>query len=141
MHVARGVTRSVLVTRRVAVKVPSVKNRRVLRGWLANRSEWKQRRRPDVARPLVTFGHVAVVFRAADAVPSERTWSMQRHVLIRDGYSREEAKASSWGRFGGAWRLIDFDRAWHHPRGVVGGLYFGREERLARKWSRLPTAS
>lgn len=130
---ARGVTRTVVVGRHYAVKVPSVRHRYVIRGWLANRSEWKQRRRLDIVRPVLTLGHLALVYPTADGLMSEREWSLQRHVLIRDGYSHEEAKASSWGRFGGRWLLLDFDRAWQPPLGIIGGLYFGHEERLAAR--------
>lgn len=106
-----------------------------VRGWLANRSEWQQRHRPDVARPIATFLHLAVVYPRADALaPSCDQW---QRTMVTVGYRPEEAKPSSWGRFGGGWRLVDFDRAWQYPRGWVGGLYYWNQERLGRKWSKL----
>lgn len=40
----------------------------LVEGWRCNRSEWCQRARPDVNPPLVTFGHLALVFRRADQI-------------------------------------------------------------------------
>lgn len=156
MIVRRGVTRTVFVGPRWAVKVPRLQMDRpsgwravhseigwVVRGWLANRSEWRQRHRADVARPVLTFGHFAVVFPAAIEVGDDRLtdpgpgpWVGFED--IEDGRRRDELKPSSWGRFPDGWRIIDFDRAWdQNGRGIIGSLYFGNQERLARKWSKL----
>lgn len=136
MHVAHGVTRTVLVTRRWAIKVPTTKYpRNWIRGYLANQSEWRQRDRPGVNRPLCTLAHLVVVHPAADVV-GHREWGHGPWVG-RDG---DDAKPCSWGRFGGAWRLIDFDRAWVDPRGIVGPAYYAIQEWRARRWMRLPTA-
>lgn len=139
MKVHSGITRHVLVGRRLAVKWPS-SYQWFVRGWLANRSEWKQRDRVGVNRPLVTLGHVVLVVRSARVVPDNEwasgPWRFPgEEVPWADG---DEAKVSSWGWFASGWRLIDFDRAWEHPRGLVGSLYYGRQERLARKWAGLP---
>lgn len=143
-----GVTRTVMLTRRSAIKVP-----KSVRGWLANRSEWKQRNRPDVARPtwsLLFFAqryplalftgwwdpedcHIPAAVPSGLLVDPEEDWDPHAPC----GHSNEEAKGSSWGRYEGKWLLIDYDRAWQEPRGFVGGLYYGRQERLARKWATL----
>lgn len=130
MIVAHGVTRRVWLTPRWAVKVPQPSY--FVRGLLGNRSEWKQRFRLDVNPPLVTLGYLVSVYRRADEVDDWDWWPG-----VIPGYSREESKPSSWGRFAGCWLLIDFDRAWEHPRGPVGAIYYGRQERLARKWADL----
>ena len=145
-----GITRTVFVVGRWAIKVPSLRHRYLLRGWLANRSEWKQRRRPDVARPIITLGHLVTVFPRAQEIgawepedcPERALWPSGLDVDEWDphqpcGHSTEEAKGSSWGRFGDRWLLIDYDRAWQDPRGAVGAAYYGRQERRARKWSTL----
>lgn len=147
MRVERsGVTRLVLLVGPYAVKVPRWHNRRFwagpLRGWLANRSEWKQRRRDGVNRPLLTLGHVAAVYRRAVAVGAsdpERAPSFARRVVVDEDGERldcEESKGSSWGWFEDRWLLIDYDKAYEPPRGVVGGVYYGRQERMARRWMR-----
>jgi hypothetical protein len=130
--VRRGVTRVVFVGRRWAVKMPSVGYAWGVRGWLANRSEWRQRRRRGVARPVLTLGHVVLVMPVAERIGR---WDS----VAGEG---DEAKPSSWGWFGDrGWLLVDFDRAWEQDdRGWVGGLYYGRQERLARRWSNLPPA-
>lgn len=145
MHVARGVTRTVVVGRRWAVKIARPSWRlspemgltpwgTFIRSWLANRSEWRQRDRPGVARPVATVGHVLVVFPAARAVAVEGL--MGPWCDRADG---DEAKPSSWGHFPGeGWLLIDFDRCWEAAdRGWVGGLYYRHQERLARRWADL----
>lgn len=149
--IARGVTRTVLLVGPVAVKFPGgygisdgPHNMALswLRGWLANQSEWQQRHRPDVADVLFTFGHVALIMRRGKPVPLEAAgaWDDVEAVnLGRMGYSAEESKPSSWAEFNGDWKLIDFDRSWHQDqRGLIGRLYWGWQERLARQWSRLP---
>lgn len=154
METRCGVTRRVFLAGRWAVKVPRVHLVErtpgahivhgwagwALRGWLANRSEWRQRRRPDVARPVLTLAHVVLVFPRADEVGDDRTedvpgpWS--GHEDIEDGRERDERKPSSWGRFAGQWLIIDFDRAWESAdRGIIGGVWFGYQERQARKWA------
>lgn len=145
-RVTTGVTRTVYVGRRWAFKVPRLDlaglrpgQHRVglVRGWLANRSEWRQRHRPDVARPVATLGHLVLVMPAADHVPPNDSpppcapawWP---------GESADEAKGSSWGLFGTEWKLIDFDRAWtEHDRGLVGRLYYAGQARKGRRWARL----
>lgn len=153
-----GVTRIVLLAGKYAIKVPYP--RKPLRGWLANRSEWIQRDRPDVNRPILTIGHLAAVY---PRVLFQGTWDPENCPFqavvpsglepdedwdphTPSGYSREEAKGQSWGHGGQAWGhgtrirwcLIDWDRAWQHPRGWIGGLYYWKQERLSRKWAALP---
>ena len=131
-----GITRTVLVTDNYAIKVPSLHHRLLVRGWLANRSEWKQSWRTDVHPPLYTLGHVVTVYRAAltlDGLDSSTApWQD-----IPPRYTGDEAKRSSWGVVAGRLALIDYDRAWEDPRGIIGGVYYWRQERLARKWARL----
>lgn len=142
MKVCRGVTRTVFVGRRWVVKVPRIHWSLspemgtapwwcFARAWLANRSEWRQRDRTGVARPVLTFGHLAVVFPAAFRVAPD-----DGEVGPWCDHSGDEGKGSSWGYFPGeGWLLIDYDRAWEQDdRGLVGGIYYGRQERLARKW-------
>lgn len=127
-----GVTRVVVLWRGWAVKLP-----RGYRGVLANESEWRQRRRPDVNPPVFTLAHLAMVSRRADALMpwGDGSWMVDRQA---DGYSNEEAKESSWGRFGRVWRLIDYDRAWQEPRTLLARPYYARQEWLGRRWARLP---
>jgi hypothetical protein len=131
LQVVHGVNRTVVLAGRWAFKLPWGLGRVPVRGWLANRSEWRQRTRPDVCRPRWTLGHVVLVMPRAEEIWGEDL----------DGYfySGDEAKADSWGRFGDRWALIDFDRSWD-DRGFIGRLYWGNQERLARKWMKLPTS-
>jgi hypothetical protein len=133
-RLGKGVTRTVWRVGRWAVKVP---NRGwLVRGYLANQSEWHQRHRPDVNRPTATLFHLALVAPLADQLrdPRDDQWHLERNA---EGYSDEESKPQSWGLFGGRWLLLDFDQAWRQPRrGLVGRAYYGNQERLARKWMR-----
>lgn len=134
MRTRHGITRTVFVFRTWVVKVPSWRHRSLVRGWLANRSEWRQRHKPNVCRPALTVFHMVVVYPRAhwvgvDSGRGSGPW------VGRDG---DEGKASSWGRFRDRWLLIDFDAAWEHPRGLVGGIYYWNQERLGRKWAQLP---
>lgn len=128
--VRSGVTRRVVLTKRWAIKLA-----RGYRGILANESEWRQRRRPQVNRPLFDLLHVVQVSRRADHLAGPN-WS---HELLRR-HSGDEEKPSSWGNFNGQWLLIDFDRAWEQPRSLLARPYYARQERLARRWSRLPAS-
>lgn len=149
LSIKRGVTRTVVLTKRWAFKLPGGLGHAWLRGWLANRSEWRQRNRPDVARPRLTLCHLVVVFPRAIHTGSDRLDPIEQELPLwtQDGrYSAEEAKPSSWGAFDCPcgcgylrWMLVDFDRAWQQDsRGLVGSLYFGRQERMARKWMTRP---
>ncbi len=132
-----GVTRTAYAIGPWACKVPSWRHRYLLRGWLANRSEWKQRRRDDVVAPVLTVGYLVNVSPIVLTWPRHLwgEWDEQiRPWLEFCGYSAEEAKPSSWGLFNGRWSLIDFDRCWAEPRGWVGGIYYWNQERLGRKW-------
>ena len=127
----RGVTRTVLRVHRWAIKLPGghggYSPERLLRGWLANRSEWKDRHRPDVIAPVFSLGGFLNVYPLADALVTgvePQPWN------VFCGYSHEEAKWSSWGCFDGRWLLLDYDRAWQpEGRGWVGRWYYGRMER------------
>jgi hypothetical protein len=147
--VKHGVTRAVLLIGRYAIKVP--KRDRFVRGWLANRSEWRLGQHPRVNTPLITIGHFVLVFERADAVADDRIFGGPWEELEGD-----DGKSDSWGMFKNlieddresrhpcfrdhpGWRLIDFEEAYHPPWGLVGGLYYGVLERYrAWKWSRLP---
>lgn len=155
MIVRRGVTRRVFLTERWAFKVPLVTLddrwrhqflRWAVRGWLANRSEWRQRSRPDVAEPVFSFFHFVLVMPRAittgDAEGFEETDPTKPwfgYELIDDGRKTDEMKPSSWGWFGEerGWLHIDFDRSWEHPRGCVGGIHFWRQECQGRRWAKM----
>jgi hypothetical protein len=138
--VTTGVTRSVVLTPRWAIKLPWGLMHSIIRGWLANRSEWRQRDEPGVCRPIFTLAHLVLVMPRADEVGDDTDWD---NLLPNSGpWDRfdldqgDSAKPSSWGRFGDEWVLIDFEKAWDvADRGWVGRLYYGRQERLARKWT------
>lgn len=135
MQVVRsGITRWVILIGPVAIKVP--RNDYAVRGWLANRSEWKTRHRPEVNRPILTLGHVVTVYPRAERIATPDD-AGPFGASDRFTYDGDEQKPANWGWFGDRWKLIDFDRSWDDPRGLVGALYFGRQERLARKWMRL----
>lgn len=146
--IVRGVTRVVFVGERYVVKVPRIpwgaEGWRmtngpfgwILRGWLANRSEWRQRARGDVVRPFCTIAHVALVMPKAEVLLEEDVPGDL--ALMLSAYRGDEAKPSSWGRLKGRWVLVDYDRAWEQgDRGWIGGLYYARQERRARRWARL----
>lgn len=127
-----GVNRSVVLVGRWAFKLPWGLGHSPVRGWLANRSEWRQRLRPDVCPPRWTLAHIVLVMPRANEVSENMRPDY-------DGLDGDEAKPSSWGRFSDEWLLIDFDRSWEpDDRGFVGALYWGRQERLARRWAELP---
>jgi hypothetical protein len=135
MKVRRGATRVILIGSRWAVKIPAADYSWGLRGWLANRSEWRQRRRTDVIRPIVSFAHLVVVFPAALEIGDDDEDRVGPWSSMAPSRYPDESRANSWGRFEDGWRLVDFDRCWdREDRGIVGGLYFARLERLARKW-------
>lgn len=129
-----GVTRVVMLTRRWAIKVPQPDY--FLRGWLANQSEWHQRRRLDVEPPRVSVFHFILVSRRALQVGA---WDPDEFVHDDDETRADERKGSSWGLFPEGWRLVDFDRMWER-RSPLAKLYCWNEDRKARKWLRLPQA-
>lgn len=142
MILGSGVTRTVHKVGPWAVKRPGgwggYRPAALLRGWLANRSEWKQRHRPDVARPRWTLFYIVQGYPIG-RLPDQYLFDLLVSGWLRAcGYSAEEAKPSSWAYFDRP-RLIDSDRAWQHPRGIIGAIYYGNQERLARKWMRLPS--
>lgn len=98
--IVRGVTRTVILTRKYAIKLPGGLSGSIVRGWLANRSEWRQRKRREVSRPIGTLFHFALLMSRADRVGLEGEdgpW-MKRRGDIR--------KPSSWGLFGTKWLRI-----------------------------------
>lgn len=134
--VKTGVSRNVILTERYAIKYPKpVFFWPFIRGWLANQSEWRQRKRRRVARPVFTLFHFFVWYPRAKYIGLWPSWDAPDFTY---GMSEEERKGSSWGNFSfHEWKLIDFDRAWENPRGVIGRVYYWRQERLGRKWSKL----
>lgn len=129
-----GVTRWVLCIGNVAIKFP--KN---LRGWLANESEWRQRKRSDVNRPYISILHFIIIYPRASEVGDWDPEDCPHDVSINiEHKSNEEKKGSSWGLFKDKWLLIDFDRAWERPRSLIGFFYYYNQERLYKKWSKLP---
>lgn len=158
-----GITRVVLLTKRLAIKTPQVRNRTdfdrtginaFVRGWLANRSEWKQRHRYGINPPLGTIGYVVNLYlRGDDLDPSndhqewqwddeKMDWSDEWFAELAThantyGFNGDEFKPSSWKQFGGRWLLIDYDRAWAKPRGLVGWWYYGLQKKNARRWADL----
>lgn len=137
MRIVRtGVTRTVILTRSYAIKVPRSRDLRYfgwfLRGWLANQSEWRQRSREGIARPVFTLFHFVTWYPRADEIG---TWEPSQSDWYAAENDKDEIKGSSWGKFGESWRIIDYDRSWHPDfRSRLGQLYFGRQERMARKW-------
>lgn len=145
MQIVRsGVTRNVILTKRYAIKVPC---RRwgsrapwkwigpLVRGWLANQSEWRQRHRRRVNPPLFTLFHFATWYRRAEEVSTWDTDNAPQATMRR--YRVEERKGSSWGRFGRRWLLIDYDRCWERPWGLVARFYYWPQERMFRKWAKV----
>lgn len=136
-RLGRGITRYVVGVGPYAIKLPWGYGRSVLRGWLANRSEWRQRHCPDVNPPFLTLGHFVLVSRRAEQPISDEWWEANIRPWLVRTYCAEESKPCSWGLTADGWRLIDFDRAWHaDDRGLIGGVYYGRQERMARRWMR-----
>lgn len=139
-----GVTRLVLVGKRYVFKI--VRPTRLIRSWLANRSEWKLRHLPYVNSPIFSLFYFVSVYKTANELADCNDWVIPFRMMI-DWYENlsedeqewmnspyEEAKFTSWGLFDNGWRIIDYDRCWQDPRGWVGSLYYGNEERKARKW-------
>lgn len=129
--ISNGVTRWVFLIGPLCFKFP-----KTLRGYLANQSEWRQRFRTDVNRPIISIFHLITIYKRASEVG---TWDTDDNPLFADDYSNEERKGSSWGWFSDqGWVLIDFDRAWQRPYSIVGWFYYSKQERMARKWMSLP---
>lgn len=129
VEVRRGVTRTVYLWGRWAFKVPGGYGNHGLRGWLANRSEWRRRKGRRKCRPVATLLHFVLVMPRAERVAEfgePGPW---------DGkHCGDARKASSWGRFGGEWLQLDYDLSWcQRDRGLVGALYYGMQERRARR--------
>lgn len=138
-----GVTRSVLIGRIWVYKIAKGRSS-LIRGVIANRSEWHQRDRTDVARPAWTFLYLIQCYPKASYVPhwSQRgPWDNHPPRPSDDddwsGWHGDEYKASSWGRFRDRWLLIDYDRGHQERDWLIGKLYYGNQERLGRKWAKL----
>jgi hypothetical protein len=142
MIVRQGINRSVVLVGRWAVKLPWGLGHSPVRGWLSNRSEWRQRERSDVCPARWTLAHVVLVMPRADERGSlDSCFGLPPWLPGGEVYDGDEAKPDSWGRFGNRWLLIDYDRSWEqHDRGLIGSLYWGHQERLARRWADLPEA-
>jgi hypothetical protein len=129
-----GVTRLVVLVGRWAIKIVRLDSTMgFVRSWLANESEWRRRRAQGVNAPIWTVVHLVAVYPRADEIGC---WDPEDCPFPADG--NEERKGSSWGRFGDRWLLVDFDRAWQQPRSLIGWLYYWNQDRLGRKWSKLP---
>lgn len=137
--VRQGTCRTVVLTDRWAFKLPWGLGRNPVRGWLANRSEWRQRDRLKVCRPRCTFAHLVLVMPRAICTGVDM-WGADEELSeeLESHFSSDERKASSWGLFEEGWLLVDYDRCYQaQDRGLVGRLYWGNQERLARKWAQL----
>lgn len=137
--VRHGTCRTVVLTQNWAFKLPWGLAHNPVRGWLANRSEWRQRNRPKVCRPRLSVGHVVLVLPRAICTGVE-LWGADAQLgeELEPHFTSDERKASSWGLFEEGWLLVDYDRCYEpQDRGVVGRLYWGNQERLARKWAQL----
>lgn len=139
-RIGQGVTRTVYGTRRFAFKVPRLRDGwrdwplNVVRGILANESEWHNRHRRDVATPCVSLFHIVLVMPRADSVGNWDPEDAESAPIFQLGYDHEELKGDSWGCFDGVWLLIDFDESHREPRSLLGHWYWGRQERMAREW-------
>lgn len=151
-HIGKGITRTVFATKRYAIKFPGSYYKghgygHFARGWLANQSEWKQRKREDVCHPVFTFFHFALIMPIANTDGQELYGDVYMRVenkkfvgyidpSDRDIKHADELKASSWGLFGigedEQWLLLDYDRCYKLPRkGLINRLYWWNEERKA----------
>lgn len=154
-HLGSGSTRHVYGLHKWAIKVPNLNKRPTrwrgmfLRGVLANRSEWKQRHRDDVVKPLFTFFWIAQVYPKVDLIPEFmwESWDLcHRPSLIDQGYRYDECKPSSWATVWSPWcgfpsnparavnlRLLDYDRCWDEPMGILGKYQEWRDEWINRR--------
>lgn len=145
MKVGKGVTRTVWsLGPNWVVKIPNWGC--LVRGYLANQSEWRQRHRPDVAPPVLSIFNVALIMGRAERNLLTHVERIGPPADIQitedgvDGHRGDEAKLCSWGYYPeSGWRLIDYDRAWDPDQRspITGRLYYWNQERLARKWSKL----
>ena len=146
-HLGSGSTRHVYGLGRYAIKVPNLNPRPTrwrgmfLRAVLANRSEWKQRHRPDVVSPLLTIFWIIQVYPKVRPIPEDE-WALwnecHRPKLVAQGYRYDEAKPSSWGRHTLAPLntqviLMDYDRCWDEPMGWLGKYQEWRDEWINRR--------
>lgn len=135
----KGVTRRVYRLHHWAIKMPGGwagwGPAALTRGWLANQSEWRQRKRTDVARPKFHLGHLLQVYPIGLRPRTEDWWEQEvRPVLRWSGYDEEESKHCSWARFGDEWLLVDFDRYWQEPCGLVRRMYDWLQEREGQRY-------
>lgn len=132
-HVARGVTRCVVVGHRWAFKFPRLSMHFGVRGWLANRSEWRRRNIEGINRPLLNVGNFCVIFQAADEV-------RDGGVGPWEGQPGDYAKPHNWGLFGDEWRLLDYEQCWKDRGGIIARIYWWNSDRIGRRWIALAEA-
>jgi hypothetical protein len=142
-RIGRGVTRSVYKVGNKAVKLPNgyagYLPWKLLRGIMANQSEWNQRKtRDDIVKPLWTIFWVVQAYPIAKAPESGQTmWDVaMRLELIEQGYSAEEAHYMAWMWLDDRLLLVDYDRSDEEPRTRLAKLYFWNEDRKYNKWAR-----
>ncbi len=152
MIVRRGITRTVLITRHRAYKLPSLRPYggglrgllwSVCRGILANQAEaeWWQNARPETRRLLCPvlrswLGGVVNVYPRCQpfrATPAQELAMFERRwfpVVIEPAPGDEKAENYGWltdGRYGGERRLVrlDYDMNWNgcpHDRSGVSNV-------------------
>lgn len=142
-RIGRGVTRSVYKVGNKAVKLPvglgGFKPWNIIRGLMANQSEWKQRnKRDDIVKPLWTVLYIIQVYPIAEPLVSDPSlWNVaMRLELIEQGYSAEEASHTAWMWLNDRLFLVDYDRSDEEPRTRLARLYFWNEDRKYNKWIR-----
>lgn len=87
--------------------------------------------------PILTLFHFLTLYPRAIKVGD---WDPEEFPFAIN-VNGDEEKGESWGWFGETkkWKLIDFDVAYKEPhKGIINRLYYRNQERLGRKWAKLP---
>lgn len=126
MHVRRGVTRTVFITKRWAIKVPSLRAYSrlpgrglmwsITRGIQANLSEWEWRESTGVCPPRWTLAGLVSVYPRCKPAPEDLT----REEYDAIGFTGPtDKKPSNVGYWDGELVWIDYDMSWNdcheHP--------------------------
>lgn len=104
-----------------------------VRGWLANRDEWRRRDALGVNRPVRSLWHFCVISAAADEIGEGGCGPW-------DGQPGDYIKPKNWGRFGDEWRLLDYEQCWEDRGGIIARIYWWNSDRIGRRWIALAEA-